>query len=64
VRFDQIAPGNALACPSCSATIRFSGQDLRRVQEAVTRLSRELGDASVKVTVQSGRRPWWKFWGR
>ena len=65
VQFEHIVPGNALACPNCGATIRFSGQDLNRLQETIAQLTRDVGDASVKVTVRTQRRrPWWKFWSR
>ena len=65
VRFDQIGPGKILLCPNCSATIRFSGQDLSQVQQAIAQLTGQLGNASVKVNVKTRlRRPWWKFWSR
>ena len=59
----QIRPGNARVCPNCSATVKFAGQDAAKVQEAVDQLTRQVGNASVKVTVKTRvRRPWWKFW--
>jgi ribosomal protein S27E len=65
VRFDRIGPGKAVSCPSCGATLRFSGQDLGKVQQAIGQLTAQLGDASVKIKVKTVmRRPWWKFWSR
>jgi hypothetical protein len=59
----DMTPGNIRHCPNCGTAIRFSGQDGGQAQQALDRLGDELGDASIKVTVKTGRpRPWWNFW--
>ena len=65
VRFDEIGPGKAHACPNCGATIKFEGQDLRKVQESIDQLTKELGDAQVKVNFKVREpRPKWQLWKR
>ena len=62
-RFDQVGPGKGIPCPNCGATIRFSGEDLGQVQEAVAQLAGQIGNNSIKVKVRTRiHRPWWKFW--
>ena len=65
VRSEEIGPGKAHACPHCRATIKFEGQDLRKVQQSIDQLTKELGSASVKVNFKThAPRPWWKFWSK
>jgi hypothetical protein len=64
-QFEEIGPGKAHACPNCGATIKFEGQDLRKVQQSIDQLTKELGDAQVKVNFKVHEpRPRWKFWKR
>ncbi|MFA5374194.1 MAG: hypothetical protein WC455_00320 [Dehalococcoidia bacterium] len=63
MRSEEISPGKAHACPHCGATIKFAGQDLRKVQESIDKLTKELGSASVKVNIKTRiKHPWWQFW--
>ena len=63
MRSEEISPGKAHACPHCGATIRFEGQDLRKVQQSIDELKKELGDAQVKVNFKvRDPRPKWQFW--
>jgi hypothetical protein len=65
LRFDQIGPDKALPCPSCGAVIRFSGQDLGGVEQAISQLTGRLENAGVKINIKTRvRHPSWKFWSR
>ena len=49
---DEMIPGNERKCPNCQETIRFSGDDGRRAQDAVDGLVkrlRELGTKKIKL---------------
>ncbi len=45
--------------------IRFSSQDLGKVEQAILQLTGQPGNASVKINVRMRiRHPWWTFWNR
>lgn len=45
---DELIPGNETTCPNCQATIRFSGDDGRRAQEAMDGLIRRMKEMATK----------------
>lgn len=38
----KLYPGNKVTCPGCSATIEFTGDDMRRAQASLEELDRAL----------------------
>jgi len=65
VRSEEISPGKTTACPNCGKMITFAGQDLQKVQQAIDKLTKDVGTATVKVNVKTRiKHPWWQFWKR
>ena len=46
IRVEEMVPGGSRRCPSCDATIRFGGDDGRRVQRALDDLERSINEIS------------------
>jgi len=42
---EEIRPGNSTVCVKCNSTIKFTGDDLRKLQESIDALYRDLKDA-------------------
>jgi uncharacterized paraquat-inducible protein A len=48
----EMKPGNSARCPSCSATINFTGDDLSKTQDGIDDLKRsikKIGDIKIKL---------------
>jgi hydrogenase maturation factor HypF (carbamoyltransferase family) len=49
---DEMIPGNERTCPNCKETIRFSGDDGRKAQEAVDGLIQKVRELKTrKITL-------------
>jgi hypothetical protein len=59
----EIRPENTKLCPGCGTSIRFSGADAGKVQDAISQLDSLGPGVSVKVNVNvKSKKPWWRSW--
>lgn len=49
INVEDMIPGTSRSCPSCGATIRFTGDDGRRAQRALDDLERTVKDLNRRL---------------
>lgn len=49
IKVKEMVPGHSKKCPYCEGTIVFSGDDGRKVQQELDKLSRSIRNIKIKI---------------